>query len=167
MLDFIDSWEDRIEDRSERLGEAIAGRLRAIIAAFVAFFSTLLVGDAALVEPIMSAPGAAWAFIVGLPGLAAGATASAGTGLATWAAGLATWAAGLLSSWGLGFVASALGFIAGQPIAGVGLLALVGVGASGWMDLGDESRFIIRAILVAVVGFVGAIVLGPGLIGGL
>lgn len=160
MLDFIDSWEDRIEDRSERLGEAIAGRLRAIIAAFVAFFSTLLVGDAALVEPIMSAPGAAWAFIVGLPGLAAGATASAGTGLATWAAGL-------LSSWGLGFVASALGFIAGQPIAGVGLLALVGVGASGWMDLGDESRFIIRAILVAVVGFVGAIVLGPGLIGGL
>jgi len=163
MFEFIERTEERIEERIEnrfeRVGGAIKGRLSKVITAFVAFVSTLLVGPLSLVEPIMSAPGAAWAFVTGLPGMVAGVA----VGAATTAVSVG---AGLLSSWGLGFIATGMAFVAGRPIAGVGLLALVGVGATGFMDLNDEIRFLLRAVLVAVVGFVAAIVFGPALVGG-
>lgn len=144
---------DRAKDKADRRVRGVTGparkRAAAAGAAITGFVGTLGAKAMGVPEMVMDLPDAVLSTILSLPTIVIESVT------------------GLLSSWGLGFVVAGISIIAGRPLLAVATVAAIVIGWANPWDVDGRIKFWMRVVLIAVVAFVAAVMLGPGLLAGL
>jgi hypothetical protein len=133
---------DRITDRIRGFAGGAAGRVVTVVAGVAGFAVTMAVEGSGLVGTVVGLPGQLVGVVTGLPGMAMSAVAS------------------LLP----GFVLAGAAVVADRPLLAVIAVLLAGVAWTNWLDRGATATWLIRAALLALVGFVASFAIGPGLV---